>query len=192
MLTAGFPWPSILYTILFDEIMVVTGLVGALVKTSYKWGYFVFGCVAFLFVALIVVFDARGHARNLGADIHRVYTICAAWTIGLWFLYPVSWGLSEGGNVIPPDSEAIFYGVLDLLTKPVFGALLLWGHRNIDISRLGLNLRMPGPDDPSGVLRSEKVTGPGHHGTGVTGPGVSNARSTAHDATHIHNTTTTV
>jgi bacteriorhodopsin len=175
LLTAGLPWPTILYTILIDEVMVVTGLIGALVKSSYKWGYFTFGCAAFFFVAWTVIFDARGHARNLGADINRVYTICGLWTIGLWFLYPIAWGLSEGGNVIAPDSEAIFYGVLDVLTKPVFGALLLWGHRNIDITRLGLDLRMPGTDASSGALRSEKVTGSG----------------TADDSTPAHNTGTT-
>ena len=37
-LTCGLPMPTILYTILFNEVMVVTGLVGALVRTSYKWG----------------------------------------------------------------------------------------------------------------------------------------------------------
>jgi bacteriorhodopsin len=158
LLTAGLPWPTILYTILIDEVMVVTFLIGALVKTSYKWGYFVFGIFAFFFVAWTVLFDARGHARNLGADINRVYTISAAWIIGLWLLYPIAWGVSEGGNVITPDSEAAFYGVLDVLSKPVFGALLLWGHRNIDISRLGLDLRIPGPD---GVPSSEKATGTG-------------------------------
>ena len=36
LLTAGLPWPTILYTILMDEIMIVTGLVGALVKSNYK------------------------------------------------------------------------------------------------------------------------------------------------------------
>lgn len=35
----------------------------------------------------------------------------------------------------------MFYGVLDLLAKPVFGALLIWGHRNIDPGRLGLHIR---------------------------------------------------
>lgn len=35
-LTAGLPWPTILYTILIDEIMIVTGLIGALVQSSYK------------------------------------------------------------------------------------------------------------------------------------------------------------
>lgn len=37
-LTAGLPWPTILYTVLLDEIMVVTGLNGTLVKSRYKWG----------------------------------------------------------------------------------------------------------------------------------------------------------
>lgn len=40
MLTAGLPTPTILYTIFLDEVMVVTGLVGALVKSRYKWGSF--------------------------------------------------------------------------------------------------------------------------------------------------------
>lgn len=36
LLTAGLPWPTILYTVLIDEIMIVTGLIGALVTSSYK------------------------------------------------------------------------------------------------------------------------------------------------------------
>lgn len=38
LLTAGLPWPTILYTILIDEIMIITGLIGALVTSSYKVG----------------------------------------------------------------------------------------------------------------------------------------------------------
>ena len=59
----------------------------------------------------------------------------------MWLLYPIAWGLCEGGNVIAPDSEAVFYGVLDFIAKPIFGASLLFGHRNIDPSRLGLRIR---------------------------------------------------
>ncbi|KAI9819262.1 MAG: ion channel activity [Pycnora praestabilis] len=141
LLTAGLPWPTILFTVLIDEVMVVTGLVGALVKSSYKWGFYVFGCVAFLFVAWNVTIVARKHAQALGPDVSKTYTICGVWTIALWFLYPIAWGLCEGGNVIAPDSEAVFYGILDLLAKPVFGALLIWGHRGIDPARLGLHIR---------------------------------------------------
>lgn len=76
----------------------------------------------------------------LGPEVSRTYLIVGVWTVSLWFLYPIAWGLSEGGNVIAPDSEAVFYGILDILTKPVFGALLLWGHRNIDPAILGSKL----------------------------------------------------
>ncbi|KAL8694256.1 MAG: hypothetical protein Q9218_001082 [Villophora microphyllina] len=141
LLTAGLPWPTVLYTILLDEIMIITGLIGALVQSSYKWGYFVFGMTAFLWVAFTVTITARQYAGTLGTDISKTYTICGVWTIFLWFLYPIAWGLCEGGNVISPDSEAVFYGILDILAKPVFGALLLWGHRGIDPARLGLHIR---------------------------------------------------
>ena len=144
-----------------DEIMVVTGLVGALTRSSYKWGYFTFGTVAFLFVAWNVTWVARKHAQALGPDVSRTFLICGVWTISLWFLYPIAWGLCEGGNVISPDSEAVFYGILDLLAKPVFGALLLWGHRNIEPAALGLHIR--DYDDVPMVGAHEK-----HHHNGVT------------------------
>ena len=59
LLTAGLPWPTILYTILMDEVMVITGLIGALVASSYKWGYFVFATVALFFIAFNVCWVGR-------------------------------------------------------------------------------------------------------------------------------------
>merc|ERR1711879_522635 len=59
LLTAGMPWPSILWTILIDEIMIVTGLVGALVVSRYKWAYFVIGCIAFFYIVSQLVWEAR-------------------------------------------------------------------------------------------------------------------------------------
>ena len=106
-----------------------------------------------------MTWTARKHANALGNDISRTYLICGVWTIFLWFLYPIAWGLSEGGNVIAPDSEGVFYGILDLMAKPVFGALLLWGHRNIDPARLGLHIR-DYDDDPATTHSSHA----GRHG----------------------------
>lgn len=178
LLTAGLPWPTILYTILIDWVMVVTGLIGALVKTQYKWGFFTFGTLAFLFVAYAVTMEGRGYARVLGNDVLRTYTICGVWTIGLWFLYPIAWGLAEGGNVISSDSEAIFYGILDVMAKPVFGALLLWGHRNIEPTRLGIHIR--DYEEAGGIgNQNEKTVGNGHHNNGVSNgqDGVSNGHN---------------
>lgn len=120
--------------------MIVTGLIGALVKTRYKFGFYVFGCIAMLVVFYELAVTGRKHAKALGADIHRTFLMTGVWTLFIWALYPVAWGLSEGGNVISPDSEAVFYGVLDFCAKPIFSALLIWGHWNIDPARLGLRI----------------------------------------------------
>ncbi|KAK5107740.1 hypothetical protein LTR62_000716 [Meristemomyces frigidus] len=140
LLTAALPWPTVLFVILVDEVMIVTGLVGALVTSSYKWGYFTFGCVALCYVLYVLIFEARNHANVMGKDVGKTFLICGSLTALLWTLYPIAWGLCEGGNVISSDSEAIFYGILDLFAKPVFGALLIWGHKGIDPARLGLNI----------------------------------------------------
>jgi bacteriorhodopsin len=121
LLTAAMPWPSLLWIILVDWTMIVTGLVGALVRSSYKWGYFAFGCAALLYIVYVLGWEARMHANHRGADIGRVFLMCGTLTLVLWIVYPIAWGVCEGGNIIAPDSEAIFYGILDLLAKPVFG-----------------------------------------------------------------------
>jgi bacteriorhodopsin len=43
MLTAGMPWPKILWVVLVDWIMIVMGLVGALITSRYKWAYYAIG-----------------------------------------------------------------------------------------------------------------------------------------------------
>jgi len=167
LLTAGLPWPTVLYTIFVDEIMIITGLVGALVSSQYKWGYFVFAMFALFYIAYNVTMVSRKYAASLGPEVSRTYLMCGIWTIFLWFLYPIAWGLSEGGNVISPDSEAIFYGILDILAKPVFGCLLLFGHRNIAFDKLGLDIR-DYSEVPPRVLH-EKTGSNGHH-NGATYP----------------------
>jgi len=38
LLTAALPWPTILWVIFLDEVMIITGLIGALVASRYKFG----------------------------------------------------------------------------------------------------------------------------------------------------------
>ncbi|CAJ2499718.1 Uu.00g025710.m01.CDS01 [Anthostomella pinea] len=180
LLTAALPWPTILAVLLADEIMIVTGLVGALTQTRYKWGFWTFGMAALFYIAYELLFDARKHANALGGDAKKIFNLCGVWLIFLWFLYPIAWGLSEGGNVIHPDSESIFYGVLDIMAKPVFGALLIWGHRNIDPANLGLHIRQPahtaekyrnGRQANNGVHSEGPGSNVGGTGSGVAGTG---------------------
>jgi hypothetical protein len=99
------------------------------------------GCVALFYIVYQLVFEARRHASRYGSEVSKCFTYCGSLTTFLWILYPVAWGLCEGGNVISPDSEAIFYGVLDFIAKPIFGALLIWGHRNIDPASIGMAIK---------------------------------------------------
>ncbi|WWD09540.1 hypothetical protein V865_007667 [Kwoniella europaea PYCC6329] len=114
------------------QIWVMTGLVGALVVTSYKWGFYTFGCAALFYVP-------RASAGALGADYKSAFTSSAAILSFLWLLYPIAWGLADGGNVITPDSEMIFYGILDVLAKPVFTIYHLYRLSKLDLSLLQLS-----------------------------------------------------
>ncbi|KIV81780.1 hypothetical protein PV11_03940 [Exophiala sideris] len=160
LLTAGMPWPTILWIILLDEIMIVTGLIGALVKSRYKWGFYVFGCMAMFYIMWELAFPARKHAKVLGKDIHRSFVLCGVLTLVVWLCYPICWGLSEGGNVISPDSESVFYGVLDVLAKPSFSIALIATHWNIDPGRLGLRIKEFG-DSAFDPAAREKANIPG-------------------------------
>ncbi|KAI0593659.1 FDD123 protein [Biscogniauxia sp. FL1348] len=191
LLTAGVPTHTILATLFADLIMIVCGLIGALTRTRFKWGFWTFGTAALLFIAYQLLFDGRRHATALGGAPKKAFLMCGVWLMFLWFLYPIAWGLSEGGNVIHPDSEAIFYGILDIMAKPVFGALLLWGHRKINPRDLGLHPRQPdalhekyGHAPQNDGVQAE---GPGSNVGGMNAPGPSHPASTHPAATSGQN-----
>ena len=50
MYISGVALSDILTTAFFCCIVVVCGLCGALTPSSYKWGFFVLGCAALLYV----------------------------------------------------------------------------------------------------------------------------------------------
>ena len=67
-----------MFVVLCDEFMIVTGLVGALVKSSYKWGYFVFAMFALGYIVFNLVWDARKHANRLGKDVGQAFLVITA------------------------------------------------------------------------------------------------------------------
>lgn len=138
LLTSGMPTNLIISAIFADIAMVVTGLVGALTVTTYKWGYFAFGCFA-MFYVFAHIFRGFRYAARIDKKVTFAYTLLSIWLVGLWFLYPVAWGLCEGGNVISVNGEMLFYGILDLLAKPVFAIMSIVLHLGIDERWLGLN-----------------------------------------------------
>lgn len=96
---------------------------------------------------------ARSSAGYLGSDFKKSFTISAIILSILWLLYPLAWGLSDGGSLIAPDSEMIFYGILDVLAKPVFLFIHLFSLSKLDLTRLQLS---------SGKFTSTSVGTVGH------------------------------
>jgi len=138
VLATGLPLSDIMALIFFDLVMIITGLVGSLVVSSYKWGYFAFGCAALVYIWYILLVPALRSATLLGPDFKKAFMFSAIYLSALWTLYPVAWGLADGGNRITPTSEMIFYGILDILAKPVFTAVHLYMISRLDYTKLQL------------------------------------------------------
>ena len=132
LLIAGLPLNVILSSIFADEVMIISGLIGGLVVSEYKWAFFVFGCVAMFWVFWNLILGIKASEDIGGSKHRRTYLILLSWILVLWSIYPIAWGLCEGANVISVTGEMIFYGILDVLAKPGFAALSLFLHRNID------------------------------------------------------------
>lgn len=169
LLATGLPLSQIFFIIFMDILMIEVGLIGALVPTSYKWGLFAFGCAAQVYIVYSLLFPARTSAKLIGADVHKSYIVSAVVLNVLWILYPIAWGVADGGNIISPNSEMVFYGILDLLAKPGFIFLHLFSLRKIDYERygftsgyntaatLGAGKTAPGTSHPQGASTSTAV-----------------------------------
>ncbi|SGZ47168.1 CIC11C00000004686 [Sungouiella intermedia] len=105
-------------------VFVLGLLIGSLIHSSYKWGYFVFSAVAQLFGIFLVLKNLAASAR--ASQYSKIAAVFIVFQVVVWLLYPICWALSEGGNVVQPDSEAVFYGILDLCTFSFVPTVLTW------------------------------------------------------------------
>ena len=131
LLTAGLPINTILSTMFVDVVMIVCGLIGGLVSTEYKWAFFVFACISMCLIYSIAYSGMKSSESTAGKENRRIYMILIVWIVVFWTPYPIAWALCEGSNVISVTGEMIFYGILDIFTKPGFAFLILILHRNL-------------------------------------------------------------
>ena len=138
-LMSGISWTTVILNIVAAWFWVLGYLVGAYTTTSYKWGFFAFGTFTYIILAMSTINESRESAEILGYGRH--YMILSGWVNLLWLLYPVAWGLSEGGNVIGVTEGFIFFGILDVLLLPglSLGFLILspgwdWSKLQLDFS----------------------------------------------------------
>lgn len=139
----GLSWSTALFTIGAQEVMVISFLIGSLIRSTYKWGYFAFGSFALLLVIYnlwkeyLSAADAVDAAEGTSVKKHMM-VINALATVVL-ILYPISFALSEGGNVIQPDSETIFYGILDVCFFVIIGGYFHYTAEKIDVEKREFN-----------------------------------------------------
>ncbi|KAJ5561379.1 hypothetical protein N7535_004154 [Penicillium sp. DV-2018c] len=116
--------------ILLDAFLILlvmaTGFYGAIIPSTYKWAYYFYGAIACFGIAFLIGQTGYKLASAKGRQMKWMYVLCSSAISILWFGYGIVWGLSEGGNVISPSAEGLWYGILDILGGPVYGALIVW------------------------------------------------------------------
>ncbi|KAH7310278.1 putative opsin-1 [Rhexocercosporidium sp. MPI-PUGE-AT-0058] len=126
---AGMNGANITVTIVADLIMVLTGLFAAFGHTDgQKWGYYAMGCAAYLVIVYQLVVPGRRAVAAKSNSTAKLFASIGGFTLILWTLYPVVWGIGDGARKWSVDAEIIAYAVLDVLAKPVFGFWLLFAH----------------------------------------------------------------
>jgi len=135
-LLSGVAWATIFYHVFLAWTWVVAYLASAYTTTNYKWGFFAFGTTAWILLAVGTLLDGRRAAGRV--EVGRDYGLLAGWVNLLWLLYPIAFGLTDGGNRIGVTAGFIFTGVLDVLLVPVVAVAFLALSRRWDYGRLNI------------------------------------------------------
>ncbi|EKM53782.1 uncharacterized protein PHACADRAFT_148574 [Phanerochaete carnosa HHB-10118-sp] len=137
LLTTGLSVSDILTTLFMSEVVVICGLVGSLVHSTYKWAYFTFGTVALFYVWYSLLVNGPRTSSPGGGAFRTGYWLSAGYVSFMLLTYPICWACSEGSNLITPTDEMIWYGILDLITGPVFLSFFLFQLRAVDYESFG-------------------------------------------------------
>ncbi|KAI0132833.1 bacteriorhodopsin [Xylariales sp. AK1849] len=128
-LLAGLNGASILIAIVADLIMVLTGLFAAFGDVdSQRWGWYTIACIAYLVIIYQIARNGSTAVAKKDAKTKRFFSLLAGFTLILWTIYPIVWGVADGAWNVSVDTEIVAYAVLDILAKPVFGLWLLIMH----------------------------------------------------------------
>ncbi|MCJ1237078.1 hypothetical protein MMC14_005062 [Varicellaria rhodocarpa] len=137
---AGLNGASILVAVVADLIMVLTGLFAAFGagNEGQKWGYYAMACIAYLVIVYQLAYHGRATAMSKDSKTGTFFAAIGGFTLILWTVYPIIWGVADGSRQIGVDAEIIAYAVLDVLAKPVFGFWLLFTHDAMSSNTLSI------------------------------------------------------
>lgn len=135
-LLANISWTTIICNIASAWVWVLTYLATALTPTDYKWGFFAFGTLAYVILAMSTINESYEAAEKMGIGKH--YILLSVWTNIFWLLYPIAFGLSDGSHKISVTAGSTFFGVLDVLMVPVLTFAFVFLSRSWDWNKLSL------------------------------------------------------
>ncbi|POS84835.1 hypothetical protein EPUL_005816, partial [Erysiphe pulchra] len=126
---AGLDGASIVISLVADILMILLGLFAAFSHNeTQKWGYYTFSCIAYLVIVYQLAVSGRRAVSNKQNSTANLFAAIGGFTLILWTLYPIVWGIGDGARQWSVDSEIVAYAILDVLAKPVFGFWLLVAH----------------------------------------------------------------
>jgi len=85
-LLSGLPIAETITLVLADEVMIITGMIGALHPSlRFRWGFFAFSCIAFVYVVFGLVTSARQNAFARHPKVGSLYNqvslaLAVVWT----------------------------------------------------------------------------------------------------------------
>ncbi|RSL73070.1 hypothetical protein CEP53_000881 [Fusarium sp. AF-6] len=136
-LASGVSWTTIACNMAISWLWILPYLTAALTLTSYKWGFFAFGTLSYIILAMSTLNESAEEAERRG--IGRDYKLLSRYINFLWFLYPIAFGISDGGHVVSRTVGSIIFGVLDVLLLPIFAVLFIYLSNEWDWHRLDLD-----------------------------------------------------
>jgi len=178
-LASGVSWATIVFNVVLIWIWVASWLAGALTASNYKWGFFAFGLVAYFVLSSSLLHAGRLGAKRVGITNH--YLPIASWLVFLWLLYPIAYGLDDGGNEISVTGGFVFYGILDVLTVPFLIIPFLFLARTWDYRALNLYFTQYGRVAQGGEY-AEKGPAPAPVAAPVAAPAAATTGVTADNA----------
>lgn len=80
-LLSGVGWASILFTMGLSMLWALLFLLGSLVRSSYKWGFFLLALVTYFLLAWQTMGVARTFSARWSADAAKIFTMLAAYEL---------------------------------------------------------------------------------------------------------------
>jgi len=123
---AGASTDTLLFMMITDALMIVSGLIGALCgDAQVKWVFWFIGMWFFAPIVYYLVNGLNANAAAVGGKASAAFSQVAWLTAISWSFYPIVWAMAEGTGVISCDTEATLYCVLDVTAKAVFGFMIV-------------------------------------------------------------------